>query len=298
MTEIDQAYWDQRVPIRSRTAHKGQFGRLLILAGATGTMGAAWFSGAAAVRAGAGLIQIGLPEPVWNGVASGLYECMCTPLPADRDGRIGRDAFVWVQSRLDWCDVCLCGPGLGQSQDLQSLVLLLLQSGKPLVLDADGLNNMPKNGFPHENLILTPHQGEFIRMGGDGSAGREEAGAAYIRQNPCVLVLKGSDTLVFAPGQAPCVYRGNNPGLAKGGSGDVLAGIIAGLAAQGLPLFDAAAVGVAVHGQAGRICAQTIGEYGMTPTDLIHAIPKVLCRFNVSLFAKNEGEIGINSQDN
>ncbi|MDR0294293.1 MAG: NAD(P)H-hydrate dehydratase, partial [Oscillospiraceae bacterium] len=187
------------LPPRPKTAHKGDFGRVLALAGSIGTSGAAYFCGMAAVRGGAGLVTMGLPERIWEQVASGARECMCFPLPCDGEGRLDARAFPWIEKRLEKADVCVCGPGIGTSRDLSNMITLLTNGQTPLVLDADGINN--KSGhILNCPLVLTPHEGEFLRMGGDLSRGRAAGGLAYVERNPCVLVLKGHETLVFAPG--------------------------------------------------------------------------------------------------
>jgi NAD(P)H-hydrate epimerase len=190
-------------------------------------------------------------------------------------GRLDDWAFPWIENQLLSADVCVCGPGLGRSTSLERLTTLFMGSGVPLVLDADGINN--KSGHILKcPLVLTPHEGEFTRMGGDLSRGRASGGRAYVESNPCVLVLKGHETLVFSPDGAVRQNTTGGPGLAKGGSGDVLAGLIAAFIAQGLTPFDAASAGVYIHGLAGDLCEKEIGERGMTPADTVNALPKAL----------------------
>jgi NAD(P)H-hydrate epimerase len=263
------------LPPRPKSAHKGDFGRVFVLAGSTGYSGAAVFCALAAVRGGAGLTRMGVPERIWNQVAAQTPECMCFPLPCDAEGRINTDAFDWIREEVSKADVCVCGPGLGRGGNLEKLVEMLTALDTPLVLDADGINNR-RGHILNCPLVLTPHEGEFARMGGDLSRGREAGGRAYIERNPCVLVLKGHDTLVFAPGEETRQNTTGGAGLAKGGSGDVLAGLIAALIAQGLPPFGAAAAGVYLHGLAGDLCEAEIGERGMSAGDLLHAIPNAL----------------------
>ncbi len=260
---------------RPKNAHKGDFGRVLALAGSVGYSGAAVFCASAAVRGGAGLTRLGVPERIWNQVAAQVPECMCFPLPCDAEGRISAEAFPWIREEAEKADVCVCGPGLGRSAGLENLIGMLMSFKTPLVLDADGINNK-RGHILNCPLVLTPHEGEFTRMGGDMSTGREAGGRAFAEENPCVLVLKGHETLVFAPGEETRRNTTGGPGLAKGGSGDVLAGLIAALAAQGLSLFDAASAGVYLHGLAGDICEKEMGERGMTAGDLLQTIPKAL----------------------
>ena len=275
MQTITHSFVRNLLPPRPKTSHKGDFGRVLVLAGSTGFSGAAWFCGLAAVRGGAGLVTLGLPESVWGQVASGARECMCFPLPCDEEGRLNEKSFPWIERQLAKADVCVCGPGLGRSPDLQRLIALLMERDTPLVLDADGINNRSGH-ILNCPLVQTPHEGEFIRMGGDLSQGREAGGLAYIEKYPCVLVLKGHETLVFEPGEPPRKNTTGGPGLAKGGSGDVLAGLIAAMMAQGLSPFDAASAAVYLHGLAGDICEKEIGERGMTASDVLGKLPKAL----------------------
>jgi NAD(P)H-hydrate epimerase len=282
METVTQNLVRELLPPRPKTAHKGDFGRVLALAGSTGFSGAAWFCAMAAVRGGAGLVTLGLPECVWGVVAPQAPECMCFPLPCDEAGRLDRRAFPWIEEQLGKAGVCVCGPGLGRSPELEKLGSLLMAGDKPLVLDADGIMSA-RGHILNCPLVLTPHEGEFMRLTGRAAPGaplsqeaREAMGAAYVKENPCVLVLKGYKTLVFAPGENPRENTTGGPGLAKGGSGDVLAGLIAALIGQGLTPFDAASAGVYIHGLAGDICEREIGERGMTPTDVLSAIPKAL----------------------
>lgn len=263
------------LPPRAGDAHKGDFGRVLVISGSVGFSGAAWFCGMAAVRSGAGLVAMGVPERIWDQVASGARECMCYPLPCDEQGRIDKRSFAWIGEQLEKADVCACGPGLGRSADIETLISMLMEHNTPLVLDADGINNK-RGHILNCSLVLTPHEGEFVRMGGLLDKGRVAGGRAYIEHNPCVLVLKGRETLIFEQGREIRVNTTGGPGLAKGGSGDVLTGIIAAFIAQGLSPYDAASAGVFIHGLAGDICTREIGERGMTPSDVVIALPRAI----------------------
>ena len=182
-----------------------------------------------------------------------------------------------IRCRAEDCDALLLGCGLGRSLQTDALVRNLLDIEKPLVLDADGLNAI--NG--QEELlkrrkavtVLTPHEGEFLRLGGDLSKGREAAAAAFSEKHGVYLVLKGHRTVVAAPDRRVAVNSTGNSGMAKGGSGDVLAGMILSLLGQGCKAFDACCAGVWLHGRAGDRAAADKGERGMTPTDLLEQIP-------------------------
>lgn len=273
MTPITPELFRHLFPPRDPRADKRAFGRLLIIAGSTGFSGAAWFAASAAVRCGAGTVTVGVPESIWNQVAPGVREAMCYPLRCDKAGRLSPDAFEWILERRESCDAAVCGPGLGTSETLSELVTLLMSGSKPLVLDADGINS--KSGHILKcPLVLTPHEGEFLRAGGELSGGREAGAADFIERYPCTLVLKGHKTLVYSPGCGPLVNTTGNPGMARGGSGDVLAGMIGAFAARGIEPHMAAAAGVWLHGRAGDICAARLGEEAMTPSDMIGALPE------------------------
>lgn len=236
----------------------------------------------AALRAGAGLIFLGVPRSVYPIVASKLDEVMVFPLPDDAEGRIAAAAIPEILKRLTGMTACLIGPGLGRSDAVLELVQAALQNQNhvPIVLDADGINALEGHIDVLRGatcpVVLTPHDGEFARLGGDlKTQNRLDAAQALSQQTGAVVVLKGHRT-VIADGADRYVNLTGNPGMATGGSGDVLAGMLASFLGQGLPAVDAARAAVCLHGAAGDLCAQEIGQYGMTPTDLIAAIPRLL----------------------
>ncbi len=270
------------LPRRDRNAHKGSYGRLLLLCGSRGFTGAAALAARGALRSGAGLISLGVPQETWPILASKLDEPMVFPLPQDAFGRLSSDAWDALLPRLSSCTAALLGPGLGQSDMLKKLVSRIVHSCRvPLVLDADGLNafagraeELADRSCP---LVLTPHEGEFARLS-DALAGgsRQQAALQLARQTQAVVVLKGHRTVIADPDGRVTVNGTGNPGMAVGGSGDVLAGILCSFLAQGLQPFSAAAAAVYVHGAAGDLAAGQWGEYGMTPSDLIDCIPGLL----------------------
>lgn len=274
---------DVRLPRRRRDAHKGDFGKVYILGGSVGYTGAPIFSARAAVRSGAGLVTMGVPAPVWQVAATKLLESMPHPLPAGKDGQLSLEAGEIVLNRLSSCDVCLLGPGLGQSNGTAAVVRHILQrTHLPVVVDADGINALvghidvldARRGM---FTVLTPHEGEFVRLGGDLSDGdRLGAARAFAREHGCCLVLKGHRTVTAFPDGMAFINTTGNPGMATGGSGDVLAGVILALLGQGFPAKQAVPMAVWLHGAAGDLCAKEIGEYGMTPTDIIAALPRVI----------------------
>ena len=277
------------LPLRPRTAHKGDFGKLFILSGSEGYTGAPVLAARAALRTGAGLVFLGVPRNIYPIIAVKCDEAMPFPLPEDYDT---------ILKKASGCDVALIGPGLGRAAGTEQLVLRLLADLPiPVVLDADGINALSghidvldKRSAP---TVLTPHEGEFARLTGCALPIKDRLTAArdFARAHGCVLVLKGHGTVTAAPDGSAWVNTSGNPGMAKGGSGDVLAGMIAALLGQKhlrreRRLADNApelvADAVYYHGVAGDACAAKFGEYAMLPTDLIEAIPGVLRRYSCS----------------
>lgn len=267
------------LPERDPFAHKGDFGKLLLLCGSRGYTGAAALAAMGALRAGAGLVYLGVPESIYAIEATKLTEPIVFPLP-DEGGMLAKDAAAAVSRRLDSIDAVLVGPGLGQSPGVTATVQYVLEQFRgPVVLDADGINVMK----PHKDIlrgrtsptILTPHDGEFLRFGGELGEDRMAAAAALAEDLGVIVVRKGHKTLT-TDGKRCCVNNTGNPGMAVGGSGDVLAGIISALLGQGLAPFEAAACAVWLHGAAGDVCAGEMGQYGMLPSDMVHVLPRLL----------------------
>ena len=267
---------DVRLPRRERISHKGDYGRLLIVAGSTGYTGAPSLCAKAAVRGGAGLVFIGVPLDVYQITAMKNDEAMPFPLACDSLGRLSSAALPAIREKLKLCDMCLIGPGLGRSEELtESVCALVSESDKPMLIDADGLFALSKNpdvlkssGAP---VILTPHKGEFARLGGKTEGSGIENARDFAREYGCVLVLKGHRTLcAFSDGEVYINTTGN-PGMAKGGTGDALAGLIGAMVLQ-FPLKKAVTTAVWLHGKAGDICARRFGEYSATASDLTEAI--------------------------
>ena len=276
-----EALVDSLLPRRDRNAHKGDFGRVLIVAGSVGYTGAPVLAANAALRSGAGLIFTGVPEAVWPVVAQKLDEPMVFPLPCDGEGRLNTRAVPELVRRLAQCDACLVGPGLGRSPAILDVVSAVLQHARcPVILDADGINCLEGNidvlGQAACPVILTPHDGEFRRLGGDPAPeARYESVKALARRWGVTVLLKGHRSLIVSP-EALYLNPTGNPGMATGGSGDVLAGILLALLGQGLPPAQAAAAAAWLHGAVGDYCAEVWGEYGMTPTDMIANLPQFL----------------------
>ena len=205
---------------------------------------------------------------------------MPSPLPCDEEGKLTEEALWPACQKLRDKDACLIGPGLGRGQGIESVVLGLLETADmPVVLDADGLNAISAhmdrlNDRRGRVTILTPHEGEFARLGGDISAeGRAAAAVGMALNYGCIVVLKGHKTVTALPDGRAFVNSTGNSGMAKGGSGDLLAGMILSLLGQGLKPEHAVVAAVWLHGRAGDLAAADKGEYGMIPTDLLEQIP-------------------------
>ena len=269
------------LPPRRRDTHKGDYGRVLLLCGSEGLTGAARLAAKAALRTGSGLVYLGVPEKVYPIVAACAGSEIVFPLPCDAEGRLSMAALPVIEKRLAGMDAVLLGPGLGRSDELTNLVAAILKCCTvPLVLDADGINAMAghidvlrESACP---LILTPHDGEFIRLGGDPKAADRTAEAMRMaRLTQSVVLLKGYRTVIT---DGENVYRNftGNPGMATGGSGDVLGGILASLLGQHIMPLEAAAAAAWLHGAAGDLAAEEKGEYGLLPEDIIEALPRLL----------------------
>lgn len=267
------------LPDRDPWGHKGSFGKILLLCGSRGFTGAAYLAAMGALRTGAGLTFLGVPESIYAIEAVKLNEPVVFPLP-DRDGKLSREAIPEILNRLPNMDAVLIGPGLGQSEGTFEVVKAVLENAEcPVVLDADGINVMAS----HKDIlrgrtaptILTPHDGEFARLGGTIGTDRMASARELALDLGCILLLKGHRTCI-TDGITDYLNQTGNPGMAVGGSGDVLSGIIVSLLGQGIAPLEAAAVGAWLHGAAGDLCAEELGQYGMLPTDMLNALPRLL----------------------
>lgn len=266
-------------PPRNQNTHKGDYGKILLLCGAEGYTGAPALAAKAALRTGAGLIFLGVPRSVYPIVASKLDAPMVFPLP-DREGKLSVEALPYILEKLEQADACLVGPGLGRSEELDILIQQIVQNCKcPLVLDADGINAMAAHKDVLRGaacpLILTPHEGEFRRLTQTADEDRMAGAGSLARELDAVVLRKGHET-VITDGNAIYVNRTGNAGMATGGSGDVLAGILTALLGQGVAPLEAAATAAWLHGTAGDLAAARLGQYGMGPNDLLEALPQLL----------------------
>jgi len=273
------------IPPRLQNSHKGSYGHLLILAGSPGMTGAAALSSMAALRAGAGLVTLGIPESLNPILEEKCTEVMTIPLPETSAGTLSPDALPPI---FDFCrkiDVVAIGPGLSRNSETGELVKDLIRlCPVPLIIDADGLNLIADDlavlkAAPSE-LILTPHPGEICRLTGltkeELFADREGTARRFARENNLILVLKGAGTLIASPEGPLRINLNGNPGMATGGTGDILTGLIAGFMAQGMKGSAAACLGVYIHGAAGDQASKKVGQISLIASDLIQEIPSVL----------------------
>ena len=295
--EITEDFVWQSIPPRPRDSHKGSFGAVLAVAGSAYYRGAALLAAEGALRTGAGIVTLASVEPVLAAAATRLPECCLCPCTAGAEGGISPESIPLIQQQK--ATVLLLGPGLGgtaqsaaRAAETRTLVQKLLPGfAGSAVLDADGLNAAAQlltegKALPHPTgeLVLTPHPGEMARLTGlsaaEISADREEIARQYAEKWNAVVVLKGSRTVAASPDGRVCVNPTGNPGLARGGSGDVLAGMTAALLACHLPAFEAASCAVYLHGAAADRAAALCGEYGMLPHDILPQLGR--------MFAENQ----------
>ena len=278
-------------PARPAEAHKGTFGRVLIVAGSRGMSGAACLAGLGALRGGAGLVYLAVPEGILPIVASVEPSYLTIGLPEDDNGRLSAEAQSRLIEVIPGNSAIAIGPGWGQSPDLAELARRLYTTVElPLVVDADGLNSLanPPEALPNapSPRILTPHPGEFARLLGTGISSvqnnREQMAAEFAEKNGVILVLKGQGT-VITDGSRLAVNTTGNSGLATGGTGDVLTGLLAALLAQGMVPFEAAQLAVHLHGLAGDIAAERLSQPALIASDLPRYLPEAWKRLAIQI---------------
>ncbi len=270
---------------RAADSHKGDYGSGLLIGGSRGMCGAIALAGLAALRSGAGLVRLAVPDQCLETVASYSPCFMTIPLPDDEQGRLAWKCLEKLEAPLANATCVAIGPGLGQSADLRKLVRRLVRTVTcPLVVDADGLNNLvDASGWRKQHsstLVLTPHPGEWSRLSGVSAGDREaqcRAAVNFAANTQSIVVLKGARTLITDGHSA--VWNGTGtPAMATGGSGDVLTGLITALICQGLEPRDAAHVGVHAHGLAAEIAQQSLRSHVVLPTELIVHLPEAFAR--------------------
>ncbi len=279
------------LPARAPDTHKGDVGHVFVIAGSVGLTGAAALCGLGALRAGAGLVTLGLPSSLNDLMEAKLTEVMTTPLPETKRRTLSARALPDLLSMIERVDAVAVGPGLSQEAETKQLVRQLLpRIAKPCVVDADGLNALADEPQILKRLtlpvILTPHPGEMGRLirqsVADVQSDRERTAKAFAALYRTVVVLKGHRTIVANVDGQVYVNETGNPGMASGGVGDVLTGLIAGLLGQKLSLFDAARLGVYLHGLAGDLAAAERGPVGLIASDLLDRIPLAIRRYQTT----------------
>lgn len=273
-----------KLATRAADSHKGDYGRVLIIGGSRGMSGAVCLAAKAALRGGAGLVRAAVPEGILPVVSGYEPSYLTAALPEDDEGRISALAKSSLAELVEANDTLAVGPGLGRSSDLNEVVASLFTDlDKPLILDADALNALAEQRHllvPAAGpRILTPHPGEFARLTETSTrqvqADRENRAMEFARRTGTILVLKGSGTLV-TDGERLYTNPTGNPGMATGGSGDVLTGLVTALVAQHLAPFEAACLGVYLHGLAGDLAAEEIGQTALIASDLLDRLPKAI----------------------
>ena len=277
LTEITPE--DCRLPQRARVSHKYSYGRALIAAGARGYSGAPVLAANACERSGAGLTQLLVPESIYPIAASRCDGAVVLPLCAAEDGGFAVSAADALEGPLQKANALAIGPGLGAGAEARTFAGdVLLKARCPAVADADALRVFADEpalleSFPAP-LILTPHEGEFKRLGGDLTQGRLAGALRFVREHPrVILILKGSGTLICRETEI-AVNPTGGPAMAKGGSGDVLTGMLCALLTQGFDAWFAACAAVYLHGLAGDLATGELGEYCLAPSDLISYLPQ------------------------
>ncbi len=290
------------LPERPAAAHKGTFGRVLIAAGSRGMSGAAALAGLGALRSGAGLVSLAVPASLVPVVGSIEPSYLLLPLPEDSAGRTGGEAAEILREAAAGASAVAIGPGWGRGEALETIAAsLFLTLAGPLLVDADGLNALAAVGtldsdvVPAGDRVLTPHPGEMARLIGTDvvsvEADRQGVAAELATRSGAVVVLKGAGT-VITDGRRQVINTTGNSGLATGGSGDVLTGLVTGLLARGMSPFDAAWLGVHLHGLAADLASTELGQSGLIASDLPDWIPAAWCAIG------DEGSAEIGSGEN
>lgn len=280
------------LPRRARTAHKGDFGRVYLLAGSVGFTGAPVLAAAGALKTGAGLVQVAVPRGAYPAVAAKLLCAMPTPLP-EEGGVVAERALPEIFKALRRADAALVGPGLGRADTVARAVIQ--QTPCPLVVDADGLNALAGHidvldARRDKVTVLTPHFRELCRLLGETPQDPGAAARALAAERGCVVVLKGHRTLTAFPDGEAFINPTGNPGMATGGAGDVLAGMIASLLGQGFEAKWAVPAAVYLHGRAGDLAAEALGEYALTAADLLTWLPAAMREGEKREGEKRDGE--------
>lgn len=274
----------KKIPHLKKTAHKGDCGKILNIAGCSRYNGAAMLSSKAALRTGAGLVTLATPVRVVNAIASAIPEVTFLPLEQDDNGFVDEFAVSQINSIIKNYNVITIGCGLGKSTGSHAVVEYILKNAEvPVVLDADGLNciaEAPEILTCCRNVTITPHPAELSRLSGipveDIQKNRIDSAKAFAHKYEVNVLLKGAQTVVASPTGKACINTSGNPSLAKAGSGDVLTGIIGALIALGMTPFDSAVLGALIHGLSADQFVKTYSPHGLLASDLCNIIPKIM----------------------
>lgn len=281
---IDLNIVNEKLGVRNPDGHKGTFGTLLCICGSYGMPGAAIMSINAALRCGVGLIKAAIPKSIYEIVARRIEEAVFIPLPENEEKTISFNADAIINDNIHKCTAILIGCGLGRSRDLDKVIYNIVgNSGVPIIIDADGINAISENidvlGKTKSRIIITPHLGEMSRLIHTSVEEILPRRFKYVRdfskRYGVITVLKGSETVISDENGGLFINRMPNSGMAKGGSGDVLSGIIGSFLAQGLEPINSALCGVYLHGLCGERCRKNLSETAMLPSDVIQELPNI-----------------------
>ncbi|MBU0570940.1 MAG: NAD(P)H-hydrate dehydratase [Candidatus Omnitrophica bacterium] len=277
----------EKIPERRKDSHKGDYGKVFVIAGSRGMTGAAYLSAQGALKAGSGLVTNGIPGSLNAIMEVKLTEAMTLPLQENKEQGLSLDACPAILDYASKCDVVALGPGLGRAKDTYKLVRMLVERiDCPLVLDADGINALCGHVDILEErntaIVITPHPGEMARLIGEDisriQSDREGTAKKFAKKTGVMVCLKGHRTVVAAPDGRIYVNDTGNSGMATGGTGDVLTGMIASFIGQGVNIFDAAISAVYLHGLAGDIAVEHVGPFSLTATDILNCLPEAFSR--------------------
>ncbi len=277
-----------KLPKRCDSSHKGNFGKLMCICGSKSMPGAAKFCISGALRCGVGIVRAAIPEAIYMPVSSEISECTYIICENDEFGGISSSSLDLILQDLRKCEAVAIGCGMGWTKNTKFLVHNLMKSCKaPMIIDADGINVVSENinilKEATNNLIFTPHIGEAGKLLNVSAEEIKSKKIQYAKKLAeilgAVVVLKDCETIVADKGEAIFLYSGENSGMAKGGSGDILSGMIGSFLAQGLPTIDAAICAVYIHGEAGKICRKKYSSASMLPSDLVKNISRVFINF-------------------
>lgn len=275
-----------KIPKRSEDGHKGSYGKVLVIAGSVGMSGAAYLTTMAALRGGAGLVVLLTPSSIYSILASKISSALVYPLYDTPQGTISTKAETTIVNFIHESDVLAIGPGISRNIETSKLILHIIpRIPIPAVVDADALNIISENisvlRNPSVPMIITPHPGEMSRLTktpiGELQKNREKIAFEFAKRNNVIVVLKGNKTVV-TDGNRTYVNRTGNPGMATGGSGDVLTGLISALIGQKIPYFDACVIGTYIHGLAADIAVKSTTEISLIASDILKFLPRAFRR--------------------